>query len=145
MKSEKASSLCALLVLIAVLGQRPLNAQKPLSVSDDLLLNTMENELHRGQSELAKQDPAPYFTSYNVTDGETLVILGAQGGVLTSSRSRQRTADVSMRIGTPALDNTHDKERTSGITSGQLPETDDPDAIARVLWKLTYEQYRKAR
>jgi TldD protein len=145
MKSEKASSLCALFVLIAVLGQRPLNAQKPLSVSDDLLLTTMENELHRGQSELAKQDPAPYFTSYNVTDGETLVILSAQGGVLTSSRSRQRTADVSMRIGTPALDNTHDKERTSGITSGQLPQTDDPDAMARVLWKLTYEQYRKAR
>jgi len=50
-----------------------------------------------------------------------------------------------MRIGTPALDNTHDQERVSGITSGALPERDDPDAIARVLWKLTYEQYRKAR
>src|ERR1700733_10615195 len=107
MKSEKASSLCALLVLIAVLGQRPLNAQKPLSVSDDLLLTTMENELHRGQSELAKQDPAPYFTSYNVTDGETLVILGAQGGVLTSSHTHRRSADVSMRIGAPTLENPH--------------------------------------
>jgi TldD protein len=105
----------------------------------------MEKELHRGQSELAKQDPPPYFTSYNVTDGESLVVLGAQGGILTSSHTRRRAADVSMRIGTAALDNTHDQERYSGITSGQLPQRDDPDAIARVLWKLTYEQYRKAR
>src|ERR1700679_385901 len=139
MKFKKAASLRILLVLVlgALLGQNPLNAQKPSTGPDELLLATMEKELHRGQSELAKQDPAPYFTSYNVTDGESLVILSAQGGILTSSHTRYRTADVSMRIGAPALDNTHDQERLSGITSGQLPERDDPDAIARVLWKLT--------
>src|SRR5208283_5423741 len=71
--------------------------------------------------------------------------LGAQGAILTSASARHRSADVSMRIGAPALDNTHDQERFSGITSGQLPQQDDPDAIARVLWRLTYEQYRKAR
>jgi predicted Zn-dependent protease len=145
MKSEKGVSLRILLLLVVLLGQKPLHAQKAPSAPDDLLLATMEKELHRGQSELAKQDPAPYFTSYNVTDGESLVVVGAQGGILTSTRARHRFADVSMRIGTPALDNTHDKERHSGITSGQLPQRDDPDAIARVLWRLTYEQYRKAR
>ena len=87
----------------------------------------MEKEFHRGQSELAKQDPAPYFTSYNVTDGESLVVLSAEAGILTSSHTHRRSADVaSMRIGTPALDNTHDQERSSGITTGQLPERDDP-------------------
>ncbi len=149
MKSERAAAIFRLLlilpVVVVLLGQKPLRAQTPLNGPDDLLLSTMEKELHRGQSELAKQDPAPYFTSYNVTDGESLVILSAQGGILTSAHARHRAADVSMRIGTPALDNTHDKERSSGITSGQLPQRDDPDAIARVLWKLTYEQYRKAR
>ncbi|MGD0507044.1 MAG: metallopeptidase TldD-related protein [Terriglobales bacterium] len=145
MRSEKGFTIFILLVLVVVLGQQPLSAQTPLSASDDLLLSTMEKELHRGQSELAKQDPAPYFTSYNVTDGESLVVLSAQGAILTSAHARHRAADVSMRIGAPALDNTHDQERSSGITSGQLPQRDDPDAIARVLWKLTYEQYRKAR
>ena len=145
MNFKKAISLIILLSLVAIFGQKPLHAQKPLAASDDLLLATMEKELHRGQSELAKQDPAPYFTSYNVTDGESLVILSAQGGILTSTHIRHRAADVSMRIGTPALDNTHDQERYSGISSGQLPQRDDPDAIARVLWRLTYEQYRKAR
>ncbi len=138
----KAVSLALFLLLVALLGQKPLHAQ---SATDDVLLATMEKELHRGQAELAKQDPTPYFTSYNVTDGEALVILSDQGGVLTSSHVRHRQADVSMRIGAPALDNTHDQERFSGLTSGQLPQQDDPDAIARVLWRLTYEQYRKAR
>ena len=149
MKFEKTACLRIfriLLLLVAILSEKPLGAEKPVDATtpDDLLLATMEKELHRGQSELAKQDPAPYFASYNVTDGESLVILSAQGGILTSTRARHRAADVSMRIGAPALDNTHDQERVSGITSGQLPQRDDPDAIARVLWKLTYEQYRKA-
>jgi predicted Zn-dependent protease len=150
MKSQKAVSrlvLLVLMVLVVALFGTPLNAQKaaPSSSSNDLLLATMEKELHRGQTELAKQDPAPYFTSYDVTEGESLVILSAQGGILTSSHTSHRSADVNMRIGTPALDNTHGQDRISGITSGHLPQQDDPDAIARVLWKLTYEEYRKAR
>ncbi len=146
-KSEKVVFLRILLLVVTLLGQKPLHAQKPVDASapDGILLATMEKELHRGQVELAKQEPAPYFASYNVTDGESLFILSAQGGILTSTRARHRAADVSMRIGTPALDNTHDQERFSGITSGQLPQRDDPDAIARVLWKLTYEEYHKAR
>src|ERR1700681_2398282 len=145
MKSEKAASFRIFLLLAAFLSEKPLRAEALLKAPDDLLLATMEKELHRGQSELAKQDPAPYFASYNVTDRESLVILSAQGGILTSTRTRQRAADVSMRIGAPALDNTHDQERFSGITSGKLPQRDDPDAIARVLCKLSYEEYRKAR
>ncbi len=145
MNFKKAAAVCILLSLtVLFLGQQLLHAQTAPAAPDDVLLSTMEKELHRGQSELAKQDPAPYFTSYNVTDGESLVVLSAQGGVLTSSHTHRRSADVSMRIGAPALDNTHGQERSSGITTGQLPERDDPDAIARVLWQLTYEQYRKA-
>ncbi len=125
--------------------QKKPNMPPPRAATDDLLLSTMQKELHRGQAELAKQDPVPYFASYNVTDGDSLVILSAQGAILNSTRTRTRTADVSMRIGAPALDNTHDQERASGITSGQLPLRDDPDAIARVLWRLTYDEYRKAR
>ncbi len=143
--SRESISFGIILTLVVLLGQSPLHAQKPVKGTGDVLLATMEKELHRGQTELAKQDPAPYFTSYNVTDGESLVVLGAQGAILTSTRARHRAADVSMRIGAPALDNTHDQERFSGITSGELPQRDDPDAIARVLWRLTYEQYRKAR
>jgi TldD protein len=121
------------------------SAPASASSQDDALLATMEKELHRGQAELAKQNPAPYFTSYNVTDGEALVVIGSQGGILTANHSRRRMVDVSMRIGKPELDNTHGTDRGSGMTSGQLPIDDSPDAIARTLWLLTYQQYRKAR
>ncbi len=144
MNFKKAAAVCILLSLAVLFGEPFLCAPAQTDSTDKLLLATMEKELHRGQSELAKQDPAPYFTSYNVTDGESLVVLSAQGGVLTSSHTHRRSADVSMRIGAPTLDNTHAQERSSGITTGQLPERDDPDAIARVLWQLTYAQYRKA-
>jgi TldD protein len=147
--------LC-LLTSFAILA--PLHAQKvrgkkdakpsatiaETSFADDVLLSTMEKELHRGQAELAKQEPAPYFTSYAVIDAESLMVMGAQGGLLTATRSHRRVADVSMRIGKPELDNTHGADRRSGITTGQLPIKDDPDAIARTLWRLTYEEYRKA-
>jgi predicted Zn-dependent protease len=146
MKLRHSPSLPVAVLVFSLLGQSWLHAEKKGSAgTDDVLLATMEKELRRGQTELAKQDPAPYFASYSVTDGESLTILSAQGGILSSTRARHRAADVSMRIGSPELDNTHGGERFSGITSGQLPQRDDPDAIARVLWRLTYEEYRKAR
>ena len=135
----------ALLFLVPVLGQKLLEAKQPPATESNVLLATMEKELHRGQAELAKQDPAPYFTSYTVADSDSLMVVGAQGGVLSSSRTHRRAAAVSMRIGTPALDNTHEEQRSSGISFGELPLRDDHDALARVLWKLTYEQYRKAQ
>jgi len=141
MKLASASTL-ALLLLVARI---PLAAKTPPPPAADILLSAMEKELHRGQVELAKQDPAPYFASYAVSDADALVIVASQGAVLNSARTRRRMADVTMRIGSPALDNTHNEERHSGLSSGQLPLRDDPDAIARVLWRLTYEEYRKAQ
>jgi TldD protein len=143
MKAVSAVAICSFLVCIP-LGQAVLQAKQP-NTESDVVLTTMEQELRRGQAELAKQDPAPYFTSYAVSDDDSLFIIGSQGALLSSTRTRRRTADVSMRIGTATLDNTHDTERRSGLTSGQLPVRDDGDAIARVLWKLTYEEYRKAQ
>ncbi len=45
MNFKKTASLCILLSLVAIFGQKPMKAQKPLTASDDLLLATMEKEL----------------------------------------------------------------------------------------------------
>ncbi len=133
------------LPLFAFLAQPRVHAKPPATPPSDVLLTTMEQELRRGQAELAKQDPAPYFTSYGVSDDDSMFVIASQGGLLSSTRSHRRSAEVGMRIGSPTLDNTHDEERRSGLSFGQLPVRDDPDAIARVFWKLTYEQYRQAQ
>jgi predicted Zn-dependent protease len=51
---------------------------------------------------------------------------------------------VITHVGSPDLDNTHETSRMSAIHSGTLASVDDPDAIARELWRLTYLGYRNA-
>jgi predicted Zn-dependent protease len=104
----------------------------------------MQAELGRAKDSLSKSDPAPYFISYEVYDQHTLQVAGTYGTIVTSNMSNRRWADVTMRVGSPALDNTHNENRSSGITSGELPLTDDRDAISRTLWELTNREYRRA-
>ena len=110
----------------------------------DLLLQSMQRELKRATTSLAKTDPAPYYLSYTVSDGTNATIVGSNGGLVISSTQHRRQADVMMRVGTAALDNTHSQSRPSGITSGVLPLHDDPDAISRMLWLLTDREYEQA-
>jgi TldD protein len=114
------------------------------SPTPDLVLATMESELNRAKTDLAKSDPAPYFISYTVYDQDQILIAAAYGGIISDNDSRRRTADVTMRVGTPQLDNTHGRSRSSGMTSGSMPLNDDPNAQARVLWELTNRAYRRA-
>lgn len=114
------------------------------AVAADPILATMQTELNRAKTDLAKSDPAPYFISYTVYDQDQVVIAAAYGGLLTKSTNRRRSADVTMRVGTQQLDNTHGQSRASGMTSGMLPLYDDPDAEARVLWELTDRAYKRA-
>jgi predicted Zn-dependent protease len=104
----------------------------------------MQSELSRAAASLAKSDPAPYYVSYTVNDQSLVVLIGAYGSLLTNFAGQRRQADVTMRVGSPALDNTHGQSRPSGMTSGTLPLGDDSDAIARVLWELTDREYKRA-
>ena len=115
------------------------------STASTPLLSAMEHELQRAQGSLGKLEPSPYFMSYSVYDLDAGVISASQGALVSDSHFHGRRADVELRVGSPVLDNTHNRNRASGISSGQLPLDDDRDAIERVLWKLTYEQYRKAQ
>ena len=53
-------------------------------------------------------------------------------------------ADVQVRVGTPALDNTHGTHRASAVNSMQLPLGDDREALARSLWLATNTGYGNA-
>lgn len=70
--------------------------------------------------------------------------IGSEGSLVNSTRVHGRSADVRIRIGSPTLDNSHAENRASASSSGLLPLDDDRNAIAHELWRLTYEEYRKA-
>ena len=110
----------------------------------DALLQTMQSELKRATTLLAKSSPAPYFLTYSVTDATASSLVATDGAIANSTAVHRRQADVMMRVGAAGLDNTHGASRPSGIASGTLALTDDKDAIARVLWQLTDREYDQA-
>lgn len=139
----------ASLLLVAQLAMFPVasagsDASKSAAISSDSILSTMQTELMRAKSDLAKTDPAPYFMSYTVYDQDQVIIAASYGGLLSDTMVRRRSADVTMRVGTAQLDNTHGQGRASGMMSGPLPLNDAPGAESRVLWELTDRAYKRA-
>ncbi len=145
LKMKKLFGNSVLVCVLAICLKPALNGIPAAETGkNDVLISAMQQELLRAQSELGKLDPSPHFISYSVYDQDSAMVIGAQGSVINSIHARRRTADVIVRVGTPALDNTHEENRASGLSSGSLPLEDDRDAIAHVLWQLTYGEYRKA-
>ena len=137
------------------------SAAAPAHVGGDpVLIVAMESELHRAMGALgaavvpasgdakvadgSKTSPRPYFLSYSVADAETLNITAQFGAIAQSTSNHTRTADVQVRLGSAALDNTHGVHRTSALTTLPLPLTDDEPAIERTLWYATNRGYGKA-
>jgi TldD protein len=87
---------------------------------------------------------SPYFLSYTVNDLSFAAIRAQYGALVDSSRGQMRTADVQVRVGDPALDNTHGEHRGSAVNSVQLPLDDNSEALARTLWMATNTGYGNA-
>ena len=134
--------LFCLVLAVLFFGAASLAANPPQP--EPTLLGDMQRELMRGYKALGKSQPAPYYMSYAVADQTTTIVMGGYGALITSAQVHQRRADVITRIGTPALDNTHNENRTSALVSGTLPLNEDHAAIAHAFWLLTNRGYRQA-
>ena len=131
----------ALLCLAAIAAVAQTPAYKPV------LLDTMVQELNRNFTVLKeKADPPPYFLSYEVTEVEYSSVSGTLGVLSSTNGGKSRTLDVSVRVGTPKLDNYRRIRGDRGqFTSGALLSSEDvPNAIARRLWLETDRAYRTA-
>jgi hypothetical protein len=141
-----AASLTAALLLqpIGIAADTPADTSVPDSMMPDPVMKVMQDELKRATSSLSKSDPTPYYIGYTVYDQNSVVLAGAYGSLLTNTGVHRRQADVTTRVGSPTLDNTHGQSRSSGMISGSLPFGPDSDSIARVLWELTDRGYKRA-
>ena len=108
----------------------------------------MREELSRAQASLVKQDPAPYFFGYTVTDVDAAQLSASNGALESVNRNRARWLDVSVRVGSYDLDNTHQVPGESGVAPFILPRRgpyDDGDAVLRrALWRATDRTYKDA-
>ncbi len=93
-----------------------------------------------------KADPQPYFLSYEITEQEFKTISGTLGTVDGTSGGKQRALDVSIRVGSPKLDNYHIVRGDRGqVTSGALITFEDNvNSIKQRLWLETDRAYRSA-
>jgi predicted Zn-dependent protease len=148
-----AIALTALPLAAATPKPAPPAAGQTATPADPVLLDAMQTELHRAMASLGAApaaasttapQPKPYFLSYSVSDGEIVNLRAQYGALVSNTSSHTRTVDVQVRLGTPALDNTHGEHRTSALTTMPLPLTDDSAAIERMLWFATNRGYGKA-
>jgi TldD protein len=153
------------LLLLIASGLIPLATAAPAARAQQappVLLDAMTSELHRAFTALGKQTAAPadaakdgqagsgekqlppYFLSYSVSDASFVTMRAEYGGLADSSANRVREADVQVRVGAPALDNTHGTHRASAVNSLELPLGDDREALERSLWLATNTGYGNA-
>jgi TldD protein len=134
--------LCIVASLAAAQTTAPATNRKPSA-----LLDAMSQELNRNFTALKdKADPPPYFLSYEVTEIEYGSISGTLGTITSNTGGKSRALDVSVRVGTPKLDNYRRIRGDRGqFTSGALLSfEDDPNAVKRRLWLETDRAYRTA-
>jgi predicted Zn-dependent protease len=117
------------------------------SAQSSVLLDAMSQELNRNFSVLKeKADPPPYFLSYEITEQEFKSISGTLGTIDATNGGKSRALDVSVRVGSPKLDNYHRVRNDRGqFTSGALISFEDNvNSIKRRLWLETDRAYRTA-
>ncbi len=107
----------------------------------------LNEELQRNFSVLKqKGDPAPYFMAYEVTEEETQAITAGMGSLLANNKSHRRYLDITVRVGSPKLDNYHivQGQRPRFTPGAPIPLDDVPNAIRRAVWLNTDRTYRAA-
>lgn len=115
--------------------------------SEPLLLKILAEELERNFSVLKqKADPAPYFISCAITDTQYELISASLGVLQARSGRRSRLLDVSVRVGSPEMDNYHpvDGEISLFTSARPIPIEDEPDAIRRLIWLEIDRAWRAA-
>lgn len=111
------------------------------------LVEILTSELDRNfQSLKEKGDPKPYFAAYAITDNEITSIEATSGLLASKDTRRGRNLDVTVRVGSPKLDNYRRQSRdVAQFTLGSLVSLDDnPNALKRRLWLDTDSVYRSA-
>ena len=129
-------------LLLPLLLSFPLSAAAPPT-----LVQILGDELQRNFSVLKqKADPPPYFMSYEVTEEESQILSASLGTLNGLRKGHIRSLDVTIRVGSPKLDNYHivRGERARFTSGAILPLDDVPDAIRRRVWLETDRTYRAA-
>jgi TldD protein len=135
--------------LLAVVLLLPLMGASPAGAPKSPVLTAMEQELERTWKEVKRDPQAPlYFLSYTITDIRAEELSAGNGAITQDDSTHNRGLDVSPRVGTPSLDNTHELRGGGGFGGGgatPIPVDDDADAIRGAIWAATDQKIKAAQ
>jgi TldD protein len=112
----------------------------------DKLLDILSQEVAREMDILKSQEVPVYYLSYRVDDVKRSGISTSFGAVNYAGRSHHRMLTVTLRVGSPELDNFHPLRGAGASlrTNTEFPLTDDAAAIRQMLWAATNDAYQQA-
>lgn len=132
-------SLVVALPALLLCGLRAAEAPK--------LVEILGAELNRNFESLkTKADPPAYYLAYTVTEDEAVSMEATSGLLAAKDKRHSRILDVTLRLGTPKLDNYHRQQRDfAQFTRGSGVSLDDNgNALRRRIWLDTDAVYRAA-
>ncbi|MBK6848839.1 MAG: hypothetical protein IPG96_15320 [Proteobacteria bacterium] len=130
--------------LVAIVAA-PCSLRAEPSLETEPLVRALRDELARTRTMQLPGVPPPYYVAYTVHDVRALQVAGEFGGLVRQAQERSRGLVVSLRVGSPQLDNARRAGSASEV-SGQtpLPLDDDYQALRRRIWLATDAAYKQA-
>lgn len=118
--------------------------------SQDKIIQIMESELKREMAELKKQEVAPFYIAYRITDSRSQSISAEFGNITDQNDKKSRYLTVTVRVGDYVMDNTREI-REGGFDFGSdmpgataLSIDENEAAIRQAIWNITNKTYLEA-
>ena len=113
-----------------------------VSHAQDKLINILDEEVQREMKWLKTQETPAYYLSYRVDETIAYSISTSFGALTDTSTSKMRVLTISLRVGSPKLDNYHYSNPQFSMV--ELPSVDEPIAVKQVIWNATKNIYQQA-
>jgi predicted Zn-dependent protease len=137
--------LCAVLLVATVACAGTSAAQ------ESPILSAMTEELQRSFAQLHEAEDEPlYYLRYTITHQKRDYFYSSEGALVTDWSAERRLLDLDLRVGSFALDCTHEIRGGGYDDSGYegpvwIPIEDDPDAVKAFLWQETDRRFKSAQ
>jgi len=117
--------------------------------AQDKLPNILQDELNREFAVLRTQEIPAYYIAYRVDDLKSYYVASQFGALVQSMGNNARVLTITIRVGSPQIDNFHSIRNTNGYSeiyynAVELPSEDNPEAIKNTVWKATNTAYQDA-
>ncbi len=140
-------SRARLFLLFAMLPVALASSGQARELEQLTLTRALREELGRSLQLVLPGAPRPHYLAYTVLDSDLLSIGAEFGGLLHSSRNRQRHLRIDLRIGDTRVDNSmyfHPSAFLFRQHQRWFPLDDDRAALRRSLWLGTDDAYKGA-